>query len=94
MRVEELAKTIDSTMLEPTATQIDVEHLCRDAAENHFASVCVFPYHVPMAKKQLRGYDVKVGTVVSFPYGADTQRAKIQSAENAVAWAPTSWTSS
>ncbi len=85
MRVEELAKTIDSTMLEPTATVADLERLCRDAAEHHFASVCVFPYFVPGAKKLLRGHDVKVGTVVSFPYGADTQRAKIQSAENAVA---------
>lgn len=85
MRVEELAKTIDTTLLEPTATQADVEKLCRDAAEHHFASVCVFPYFIPFAKKIVRGQDVKVGTVISFPYGADTQRAKILAAENAVA---------
>lgn len=85
MRVEELAKTIDSTMLGPTAAAADLERLCRDAAEYHFASVCVFPYFISQAKKHLRGHDVKVGTVISFPYGADTQRAKIQSAENAVA---------
>jgi deoxyribose-phosphate aldolase len=85
LRVEELAKTIDSTLLDPTATGADVEQLCRDAAEHHFAAVCIFPYYVPQAAKLLRGYDVKVGTVISFPYGADTQRAKIQAAENAVA---------
>jgi len=85
VRVEELAKTIDSTLLDPTATLADVEKLCLDAGEHHFASVCVFPYFVPHAKKLVRGRDVKVGTVISFPYGADTQRAKIMSAENAVA---------
>ncbi|GAB4254959.1 MAG: deoxyribose-phosphate aldolase [Thermoleophilia bacterium] len=85
MRLEELAKTIDSTMLDPTSTMADLERLARDAVEYHFASVCVFPYFVPAAKKLLRGHDVKVGTVVSFPYGADGQRAKILAAENAVA---------
>lgn len=85
MRVEELAKTIDSTLLDPTGTQSDVEQLCRDAIEHHFASVCVFPYFVPLCQRLLRGHDVKVGTVISFPYGADTQRAKVQASENAVA---------
>jgi deoxyribose-phosphate aldolase len=85
LRVEELAKTIDSTLLDPTATQADVEQLCRDAIEHHFASICIFPYFVPQAQKLLRGYDVKVGTVISFPYGADTRRAKIAASENAVA---------
>ncbi len=85
MRVEELAKTIDSTLLDPTGTHADVEQLCQDAIANHFASVCVFPYFIPLCHRLLRGHDVKVGTVISFPYGADTQRAKIQAAENAVA---------
>jgi len=84
LRVEELAKTIDSALLDPTATQADVERLCRDAAEQHFASVSIFPYFVPLAQRLLRGQDVKVGTVISYPYGADTRRAKISAAENAV----------
>jgi deoxyribose-phosphate aldolase len=84
LRVEELAKTIDSTLLEPTATQADIEQLCAEAREYHVATVSVFPYYVPFCRKQLQGYDVKVGTVISFPFGADTQRAKIVAAENAV----------
>ena len=69
MRVEELAKTIDSTLLEPTSTTTAVEGLCRDAISYHFASVCVLPYCVPVARQLLQGYDVKVGTVVSYPVG-------------------------
>ena len=85
MRVEELAKTIDSTLLEATSTTTAVEALCRDAISYHFASICVLPYCVPVARQLLQGYDVKVGTVVSFPLGADSQRTKITGAEQAVA---------
>jgi len=85
VRVEELAKTIDSTLLEATSTTSADEVLCRDAITYHFASVCVLPYHVPLARRLLQGHDVKVGTVVSFPLGADSLRAKIVAAEQAVA---------
>jgi deoxyribose-phosphate aldolase len=84
VRVEELAKTIDSTLLDPTGTQADIEQLCRDAIDNHFASVCIFPYFVPLCQRLLRGHDVKTGTVVSFPFGADSQRVKVLAAEHAV----------
>ena len=85
MRIEELAKTIDSVLLDATSTTTAVEGLCRDAISYHFASICVLPYCVPTARQLLQGYDVKVGTVVSFPYGADSQRTKITGAEQAVA---------
>lgn len=85
MRVEELAKTIDSTLLEPTGTQSEVEALCREAIENHFACVVVFPHWVPLCQRLVKGHDVKVSTVVSFPYGADIPRVKVMAAEQAVA---------
>lgn len=85
MRVEELAKTIDSTLLDAACTTSTVEVLCRDAVTYHFASVCVLPYCVPLARRLLQGHDVKVGTVVSFPLGADALRTKIVAAEQAVA---------
>ena len=49
LRLEELAKTIDHTLLRPTATVGDVDQLCEEAREYHFASVCVLPYHVAHA---------------------------------------------
>ena len=42
---------IDHTNLKPAATEADIEKLCREAAENHFASVCINPCNIPMAKK-------------------------------------------
>ena len=85
LRPEELAKTIDHTLLAPIATVQDVERLCAEASAHHFAAVCVLPFAVPYAVDGLRGCDVKVATVVSFPFGADATRAKIAAAEHAIA---------
>ena len=49
LRTEELAKTIDHTLLDPDAAREEVEHLCGQARELHVASVCVLPDHVPAA---------------------------------------------
>jgi len=85
LRLEELAKTIDHTVLAPTTLSVDVERVCDEARECHFAAVCVLPSFVPQAVEALRGCDVKVCTVVSFPFGADSTRGKIAAAEHAVA---------
>jgi len=81
---EEIAKTIDHTLLRAEATAADVETLCREAAAYHFAAVCVFPHYVPMCASLLRGSDVKTCTVISFPYGADTQRIKALATDEAI----------
>lgn len=85
LRLEELAKTIDHTLLGATATLQDVEALCDEARTHHFAAVCVLPFAVPAAVEALRGCDVKVATVISYPLGADSTRAKIVAAESSIA---------
>jgi len=84
LHVEELAKTIDHTLLRADTTAADIDQLCSDAAHHHFAAVCVFPHFVPQAAGYLKKCDVKVCTVISFPYGADTAQAKLASAVEAV----------
>jgi deoxyribose-phosphate aldolase len=85
VHAEELAKTIDHTLLKADTTNPDVERLCREAAKYHFAAVCIFPHFVPLAADLLRTADVKVCSVISFPFGADSLKAKVVSAEDAVA---------
>ena len=84
VHAEELAKTIDHTLLRSDASARDLERLCKDARRYHFAAVCVFPYWVPFAKEQLADCDVKICAVVSFPFGADGLKAKVCAAEAAV----------
>ena len=84
MRVREFAKTVDHTLLKPDAVEDDVHRLCREAAHYHFASVCVLPCHVRLAARELRGTDVKVATVVSFPFGADSTVVKAAAVRDAI----------
>jgi deoxyribose-phosphate aldolase len=61
---------IDHTLLKPDATRGDIERLCREASDFHFATVCVNPTWVATAARLLRGSGVGVCSVVGFPLGA------------------------
>ena len=65
-----IASMIDHTLLKPEATPAQIEKLCAEAAEYHFASVCVNPVYIPLAARLLKGTGVKVCCVVGFPLGA------------------------
>jgi deoxyribose-phosphate aldolase len=82
---EQLAKTIDHSLLRPELTELDVIAGCELAAKYHVASVCVKPCHVKLAKKLLAGSDVAVGTVVGFPHGNSTIATKVFETQEAVA---------
>lgn len=84
MRVREFAKTVDHTLLKPDATEGEIRQLCREAAHYHFAAVCVLPCYIRLAARELRGTDVKVATVVSFPFGADTTVVKAAAVRDAI----------
>ena len=80
----DLAGYIDHTILKPEATRAEIETLCREAAENHFAAVCVNPVWVAMCADLLRGARVAVCTVVGFPLGASETEIKALEARRAV----------
>src|SRR5689334_620481 len=71
-----VAGMIDHTLLKPDAAKGDIEKLCREAAEFHFATVCVNPAWVALAANLLRGTGVGVCSVVGFPLGATTADVK------------------
>jgi deoxyribose-phosphate aldolase len=71
-----VAGMIDHTLLKPDATRQDIEKLCREAAQFHFATVCVNPGWVALAAQLLRGSGVGVCSVVGFPLGATTADVK------------------
>ena len=72
----ELNKLIDHTLLKATATISEIETLCKEAVEYDFYSVCVNSGYVATAKKFLAGTDIKVCSVVGFPLGAMSAKAK------------------
>ncbi len=84
MRVREFAKTVDHTLLKPDTKEKDIVRLCEEAARYHFAAVCVPPGYVRLASQELRGADVKVATVVSFPFGYDATPVKAAAMREAI----------
>ena len=81
LRIEELAKTIDCTLLDPRAGLQEIEAVSQTARELHLASLCVLPKHTAAAAEHLRGSDVKVCAVIGYPEGGSAAKAKIAEAE-------------
>ena len=68
---------IDHTILKPTTLITDIEKLCNEAIEYQFAAVCVPPNFIKKAKKITNGSNVKVATVIGFPFGYSAIEAKL-----------------
>ena len=71
-----IASIIDHTVLKPTTVLSDVEKVCEEALLYQFASVCIPPYYVPAASDLLMKSEVKVCTVIGFPFGYAATAAK------------------
>lgn len=80
----EYNRLIDHTLLAADATKQQIEKLCEEAKEHHFASVCVNPCWIKLCADLLKGTDTKVCTVIGFPLGARTSEAKAFEANDAV----------
>lgn len=79
-----LASYFEHTVLKPDTTHADVEQVCREALQHHFAGVCVPPYFVEQAADLLQDSDVDLVTVIGFPYGYSTTMSKFQEMEDAM----------
>jgi len=81
---EQLAGTIDHSLLKPVLTADDVVAGCELAADYKVVSVCVRPADVSLAASELQGTDVAVGTVISFPHGDSVTAIKVAEAAKAM----------
>ena len=78
------ASLIDHTLLRPDASENDIKKLCEEAAQYHFASVCVNPTWVRASACHLHGTGVPVCTVIGFPLGATLPDVKAYEARRAI----------
>jgi deoxyribose-phosphate aldolase len=80
----DLASYIDHTLLRQTASGSEVAQLCMEAKEAGFAVVCIPPYWVTQAKEHLTNANVKVATVIGFPFGYNSIASKLKDIEDAI----------
>lgn len=80
----QLAACIDHAQLKPETSLAQIEKLCAEALEHKFFSVCVNGCWVATAYHLLEDSDVKITSVVGFPFGAMTSDTKRFEAEAAI----------
>jgi len=81
---DDIASHIDHTLLKPDATREQLQLVCDEARQYHFATVCVNAANIPFVARCLAGSSVKPIAVVGFPLGAMTSSAKSFEAREAV----------
>lgn len=82
--VTSVSRYIDHTVLKQSCQEKDIQQVCDEAKEYQFAAVCVPPYWVKSAKKFLEGTDVKVVTVIGFPFGYSVISSKVEETKRAI----------
>ena len=81
---EDVAKTIDHSLLRPELDDAFITEGCQLAAKYQVASVCVRPADVPRAVQLLGDSGVAIGTVIGFPHGSTTREVKVFEAQQAL----------
>lgn len=83
MDINEILKAVDHTLLSQTATWEEIKAICDDAKKYKTASACIPPSFVKMAKQYV-GDELKICTVIGFPNGYNTTKAKCFETEDAI----------
>ena len=81
----DIAKYIDHTLLKPYSTNLQINKLCQEANEYHFASVCVNPSWVSYCVPRLTRKSTNICSVVGFPFGLSLPNVKALEAKRVVA---------
>jgi deoxyribose-phosphate aldolase len=79
-----VAPYIDHTLLKPAIMLHEIQKLCAEAIEYKFAAVCVPPTFVAVSKVFIKESDVKLATVIGFPFGYAVTHAKLAEVDKAL----------
>ena len=83
MEMKEILSKVDHTLLSQSATWEQIRAICDDGMKYHTASVCIPASYVKQAKDYV-GDKLPICTVIGFPNGYDTTKAKCFEAADAV----------
>ncbi len=75
---------VDYTLLKPNASKKDILDFLEEAKKYNPISVCIFPYWVELARKTLKDTNIKICTVIGFPFGANSTKIKALETDEAI----------
>lgn len=80
----ELAQRIEHTNLSPTLTIADVDRLVEEAVQYNFFGICVPPFWVKRARREIGSRTVALVTVAGFPLGYNMTETKLDEIKRAI----------
>lgn len=83
MDTQKILSTVDHTLLSPEATWNEIKKICDDGIKYKVASACIPASYVKMAKEYVEN-KLKICTVIGFPNGYSTTKAKIFETKDAI----------
>lgn len=84
MKLSDILSKCDHTLLSQTATWKEIQEICDDGIRFSTASVCIPASYVKAAKEYV-GNKLQICTVIGFPNGYSSTKAKIFECEDALA---------
>ncbi len=75
---------IEHTLLKPDITHKDIDKLISEAIHHDFLGICIPPFWVKKARRDLNGTNILLVTVVGFPLGYNMTEAKERETELAI----------
>lgn len=79
-----LAPYIEHTNLSPGITINEIDKLVHEAGEYGFVGVCVPPFWVERARREIGNLEVKLVTVAGFPLGYNMTETKVEEIRRAI----------
>ncbi|MDN5215653.1 deoxyribose-phosphate aldolase [Fulvivirgaceae bacterium BMA12] len=83
--MENINNFIEQTNLRPTLIDRDIDQLVEEARKYHFAGICVPPFWVKKAKREIGSDTIRLVTVIGFPLGYQMSESKTNEMEIAIA---------
>ncbi len=83
--MDNIASYIEHTNLKPIITDREVDLLVAEAKEYGFSGVCVPPFWVKRAKREIGAFPIRLVTVIGFPLGYQMTETKIDEISRAIA---------
>ncbi|PSL03480.1 deoxyribose-phosphate aldolase [Cecembia rubra] len=82
--MKNIERYIEQTILKPLTVDADIEGLVQDAKKFGFVGICVPPFWVKKAKREIGDAPIQLVTVVGFPLGYNMTETKVYETEQAI----------
>lgn len=82
--MKHIERYIEQTILKPLTTDSEIENLVEEAKKYGFVGICVPPFWVKKAKREIGEAPIQLVTVIGFPLGYNMTETKVFETELAI----------